>query len=238
MDHEQGITWLKKRFREAPADGPEAKRVKFQAIHQSLASGFPCVDFNSKTVSDILSSAFPHITRKKVGKAQLTHIYGIEEIQEDEQNSDFLQRICSLENDLTMERERNAKLLERVHELESQLEQYQTLFSERMNQQMDAMMNPRHLVFHGPDTIEHLEQFSMDTIISEFKQHAPGLYEVFQSLGKSSEDDPNREIKIVTSLCTLIKSRSKKVLGLQLLTSFMLLARSTSRQVNCMLSNA
>ena len=81
-------------------------------------------------------------------------------------------------------------------------------------------------------TVEHLEHFSIDGVISEFKQHAPYLHEVFQSLGKSSDDDPNREIKIITSLCTLIKSRSKKVLGLQLLISFMLLARSTSKQVS------
>ena len=93
-------------------------------------------------------------------------------------------------------------------------------------------MNPHHLVFHGPDTVEHLEHFSIDDVVSEFKQHAPDLHEVFQSLGKSSDDDPNREIKIFTSLCTLIKSRSKKVLGLQLLISFMLLARSTSKQVS------
>lgn len=69
MDQEQEIAWLKKRYREAPADGPEAKRVKFQAIHQSLAQGFPSVDFNSKTVSDILNAAFPHTKRKQVGKS-------------------------------------------------------------------------------------------------------------------------------------------------------------------------
>ena len=60
MDQTQGIAWLKKCFREASADGPEAKRVKFQTIHQSLAQGFPSVDFNSKTVSDTLNAAFPH----------------------------------------------------------------------------------------------------------------------------------------------------------------------------------
>ena len=119
-----------------------------------------------------------------------------------------------------------------MHDLELQLEQYQKVFCDTLNQQLDAVMNPHHLVFHGPDTVEHLEPFSIDDVVSEFKQHAPDLHEVFQSLGKSSDDDPNREIKIITSLCTLIKSRSKKVLGLQLLISFMLLARSTSKQVS------
>lgn len=68
-----------------------------------------------------------------------------------------------------------------------------------MNQQLDVVMNSHILVFHGPDTVEHLEHFSIDGVVSEFKQHAPYLHEVFQPLGKSSDDDPNREIKIITS---------------------------------------
>ena len=50
----------KKTLQETPAEGPEAKRVKFQTVHQSLATGFPTVDFNSKMVSDVLKAAFPH----------------------------------------------------------------------------------------------------------------------------------------------------------------------------------
>ena len=67
MDQTQGIAWLKKRLREAAADGPEAKRVMFQAVHQSVAQSFPSVDFNPKTVSDILNAAFPHTRQKQVG---------------------------------------------------------------------------------------------------------------------------------------------------------------------------
>ena len=210
MDQTQGVMWLKKRFREAPADGPEAKRIKFQAIHQSLATGFPSVDFNSKMVSDILNAAFPNTKRQPVGKAQLMHVFGIEEVQGGDQGSSALQQVLELENDLRREREKNAKLLKHVPEPELQLEQYQ-VFSDTLNYQLDAVMNPRHLVFHGPDTVEHLEHFSIDSIISEFKQHAPYLHEMFQALGKSSDDDPNREIKIITALCTLVKSRSKSI---------------------------
>ena len=79
------------------------------------------------------------------------------------------------------------------------------VFSDTLNHQLDTVMNPYHLVFHDPDTVEHLEHFSIYGI-SEFKQHAPYLHEVLQSLGKSSDDDSNREIKIITSLCTLVKS--------------------------------
>ena len=102
----------------------------------------------------------------------------------------FFSEFLELENDLRREREKNTKLLERVHELELQLEQYQKVFCDTLNHQLDAVMNPRHLVVHGPDIDEHLEHFLIDGIISEFKQHAPCLHEMFQSFGKSSDDDP------------------------------------------------
>lgn len=71
-------------------------------------------------------------------------------------------------------------------------------------------MKPQHLVYSGPFTVENLEQFSIDRVTSEFKQYAPELLELFQSLGKSTEEDPSRKIKVITSLCTLMKSRSKR----------------------------
>ena len=222
------MTRLRKRFQETPTEGPEAKRVKFQTVHQSLATGFPTVDFNSKMVSDALKAAFPHTTRKPAGKAQLLHVYGIEEIQ-DEVTSEIPQHFANLQAILTKERETNAKLQERVRQLESQLEQRQT--PALLDLQMEAMLNPDNIVYHGPDTVEHLEHFSMGDIISEFKQNAPQLHELFQSLGKSSNDTCANETKIITSLCALVKSRSRKVLGLQLMISFMLIARATNKQV-------
>ena len=223
------MTWLRKRFQETPAEGPEAKRVKFQTVHQSLATGFPTVDFNSKMVSDVLKAAFPHTTRKPVGKAQLLHVYGIEETQ-DEVAREIPQQLPSLQADLMKERGTNTKLLERVQQLESQLREQQQMPG-RLELQMEAILNPNNTVYHGPDTVEHLEQFSMDDIISEFKQNAPQLHELFQSLGNSSNDTCENETKIITSLCALVKSRSKKVLGLQLMISFMLIARATNKQV-------
>ena len=102
---------------------------------------------------------------------------------------------------------------------------------------MDSLINPSNVAFHGPDTVEHLESFSVDSIVGEFKECCPDILEIFHSLGKSSDDDPNREAKIVTSLCILMKSYSRKVLGIQLMTTFMLLSRATSRQVGTTLIN-
>lgn len=192
------MTWLRKHFQETPTDGPAANRVKFQSIHQSLAVQFPSTKFSSKVVSDIEYSAFPHIT-KEIGKAHTTHVYGIEVVRAESEET-------QPENDLAVERALNAKLTERVQQLETrakQLEQYQTYSLHSLTLQMDTLMNPRH---SGPDTVEHLEAFSVDNIIAEFRQHCPNILEIFHSLAKSSEDDPNREVKVIISLCVLIKA--------------------------------
>ena len=72
------VTWIQKRFREVPSDNPAEKHVKFQTIHQSLATQFPSTKFNSKVVSDIVNSAFPKSTRVSVGKSKTVHVVGIE----------------------------------------------------------------------------------------------------------------------------------------------------------------
>ena len=41
-----------------------------------------------------------------------------------------------------------------------------------------------------------------------------------------------QEIKAVSSFCTLLNARSSRVKGIQLLLSMMLVARSTTKQVN------
>ena len=85
------------------------------------------------------------------------------------------------------ERDTNAKLQERVLQLESQLREKQQTPA-LLDLQMEAMLNPDNIVYHGPDMVEHLEHFSMGDIITEFKQNVPQLHELFQSLGKSSID--------------------------------------------------
>ena len=140
-----------------------------------------------------------------------SHVVGIEEVVHEEQQCD----------DLECEKALNAKLIERTQVLEAhtqqleqrvhQLEQQQSLQS--LRRQMNSLMNPSNVAFHGPDTVEHLESFSVDSIVGEFKECCPDI-EIFRSLGKSSDDDPNREAKIVTSLCILMKSYSRKVLGI------------------------
>ncbi len=49
---------------------------------------------------------------------------------------------------------------------------------------------------------------------------------------KDDDARPVEEMRAVTSLCALLKARSVRVQGIQLLLGFMLVARSTNRQVS------
>ena len=188
--------------------------MKFWSIHESLAAQFPATKFSTKVVSDIVNSAFPSSTRTLVGKAKASHVVGIEEVVMNEEQQ------C---NELERQKAVNAKLIEHtrvleanIHELEKrvhQLEQQETI--QNVTQQMHCLMNPSHVAFHGPDTIEHLQNFSLDSIVAKFKQCCPDILKIFQSIGKSSDHDPSRESK----LCILMKSYSQKVLGIQLMTT-------------------
>ena len=107
----------------------------------------------------------------------------------------------------------------------------QTPMSATISLEMNSIASsPRHSAYHGPDTLAHFNNFCMDGIMNEFRIHTPELWKLFTTTAQASlcgEEDTTK----VVSLCTLFKSRSKRVLGLQLLISFMLIARATSRRV-------
>ena len=240
MDYTREVTWLRKRFREVPLGSPAEKRVKFQTIHQSLATQFPSTKFNSRVVLEIVNSVFPESTRVSVGKSKAVHVVGIEEVIEEVMSEE------QQPDDLQQEKALNAKLVVRIQELEArvqhlearihQLEQeHHTYSPHNLKMQMGALTIPSHSTYHGPDTVSHLEMFSVDNIIAEFRQHCPDILALLQCLGNYSvDDDPSKQANIITCLCIVMKCYSRKVLGVQLMTSFMLLARATSKQVQCM----
>lgn len=169
-----------------------------------------------------------------MGKSKAVHVVGIEEVMSEEQQPDDFQRQKAL----------NAKLVERIQELEAhvqhlearirQLEhEHHTYSPHNLKAQMGDLTIPNHSTYHGPDTVGHLDVFSVDNIIAEFRQHCPDILALLQCLGNSSvDDDPSKQSKIITCLSILMKCYSRKVLGVQLMTSFMLLARATSKQVH------
>ena len=95
---------------------------------------------------------------------------------------------------------------------------------ERLHQQVQQLQH----------RVVQFNKFSSDSIIDEFRVHAPELWKLFIIIAQGespSVGDEDNTTKVVVSLCTLLKGRSKRVLGLQLLISFMLIARATSKRV-------
>ena len=89
----------------------------------------------------------------------------------------------------------------------------------------------------GPNDPEKLATFSLDAVISELNTYAPDLYSLFLQLGRTTPSDigdcrSSKEIRVTSSICSLMGARSRKSNGIQLLLGPMLIARSTSRQVN------
>lgn len=101
-----------------------------------------------------------------------------------------------------------------------------------LQRELDSLVDPRNAAYHGPDSITHFRAFKIESVITEFKQQAPNLYQLLSSLGQSVQtSNDEHEMKVAMSISILLKCRSVKVLGIQLLITLMLLARATNRQV-------
>lgn len=116
----------------------------------------------------------------------------------------------------------NAELQECIKQLEKEIDELRE-YPRSLVSQVDQLVSPSHAVNHGPNTIDNFEHFAIDKITKEFEQYAP---DVFKLLTEIDVDD-----KVVTAMSALVKFHSRKSFGLQVLTSFMLLSRGTSRQV-------
>lgn len=74
--------------------------------------------------------------------------------------------------------------------------------------------------------------------MAEIKQKAPQYLDLLLALGATdrssagNEDFNFREIKAVTSVCTILNARSSHCNGFQLLMGIMLIARYTGMSVN------
>ncbi len=238
--------WLRKRCRSAPSDGPTAKKVKFENIHEDLASRFPTKTFRDpKVVSDAIKEVFPQTYSKAAGKSRTKDILGLEVAlaqgpstsqETGVTRENMTPHDADVRDQLARERKEKMALLERVKHLEGrvqQLEQVHVVSPSHLSSDMNAVINPGNAAYHGPDTIAHFDTFSIDAVVANFNQFGPNLYQLFKSLGQCGQQPvPLDEVKVVMSLCTLHKCRSVKVSGLQLLLTLMLVARATSRQVS------
>ena len=84
-------------------------------------------------------------------------------------------------------------------------------------------------------TLSHFTDFNMDRLLAEISEQAPNLLTLLTSLSQSPQAeeaiDGDHAVRVAMSVSILLKCRSVRVLGVQLLITLMLLARATSRQV-------
>ena len=43
-------------------------------------------------------------------------------------------------------------------------------------------------IFHGPDTVEHFNTFSVDGVVRDLQSDAPDVYQLFQILGNTQRN--------------------------------------------------
>ena len=153
----------------------------------------------------------------------------------------------SLGQQLELERQKNAQLVVKVQGLEATVGQQEQqlvnmgeLVSVSLASQLDEVVqHTTHQIYHGPDSIEHFDAFTVEDVIRELQMDAPDVYQLFQTLGNTKRNKRSdqemyspEELKALMSACILLNARSQRVKGLQLLMSIMLVARSTSKQVS------
>ena len=83
--------------------------------------------------------------------------------------------------------------------LESQLEKSQQRVTELENtretqislptiqNQMAAILDVKHQVYHDPNTVDNFHNFSIESVISELQNYAPDVFQLLQLLGNISD---------------------------------------------------
>ena len=186
--------------------------------------------------SQTISQAFPHSQSRIAESSQDRYIYGIEPIYDRSQcDSDPLQQEFQ---SLALEREQLEKKEKELRLKVQELEQLREAEYQKLDDQMQQLLEPSNAIFHGPDTIEHFNDFSIDKVMSEIRKNAPDVLDLFQSLAtcdqvdEDDNEDDSKQLKVMSSICTLLQSHSVDVRGVQLLLTFMLIAHGTCAQVN------
>ena len=225
MDSEE-VRYLKCRYQEAPS---AEKKVKFSDIEDDLVQHFPSTSYNAQRVSQAIAQAFPQAISKRHGKKRHKFLFGIDVRPTEECEQPSVDALVA----------ENMELKVRVRELEARIAELEKKVKsmEELDVQMHRALHTSNAIFHGPNSIDNFENFSLDTVLQEVREHAPDVFSLFSALARLDRHDEDHntahlsQLRVVMALCTLLKGRSTKVLGIQLLISFMLVTRATSKQV-------
>ena len=158
--------WLKQQY-SAVESGSESsslelKKGKYSDIQEKLRDQFPTVSFSTKSTNDLIKRTFPTSFNKRCESLREMYVIGIER-SEQESGSEVEQL-----------RAQAAELQRQVAELERS--QSQSGWSTKVRYEP---------IIHGPDTVEHFKDFSIDQINHELKEQAPDVYDLFSKLTRS-----------------------------------------------------
>ena len=244
------VKWLKRKYREVEYSdiGPS---VKFSRLADEITNNFPDKDYSSRTLSTIVREAFPNSESRKQRASRNKFVFGIEEMDVGSSvihdvDVPLQQQVESLQIELNDRDQQVERLQRQVFDLESQLNRSQQRVTELENSretqislptlqnQMEAILDVRHQVYHGPNTVENFHNFSIESVISELQNHAPDVFQLLQLLGKMSDQETEEghtvhDLNPLTAIIALLKNRAVRLLGVQLLLTFTLIARATNR---------
>lgn len=216
---------------EGPTSGPHMVRVKFSDVHEMLLEAFPGDRSSPPEVSRLLRAAFPSVQAKRDTKGKRETFYLGLEVRCSPPSAPSS---ASLEMQLSDERSRNRVLMGKIQQLEQQMQQAIPVV---MYKEEFSALTEENMFFSGPDSLGHLDSFSISSIFLAIKEKAPNLVSLFCDLGetrRNARDEKSttqEEIKTLTSISTLANARSQRSNGIQLFLSIMLIARAVNKQV-------
>ena len=238
----------------------------FSDVHQMMLDVFPGDKSSTVEVAKLLTSTFPSCKAKRdtKGKKEIFYVgLGRKPCESDHQSMPGtaataqdavvlpvevqLRLECSKNQTLTTKvhqlEQSNQKLTQRVHQLEQELQSSRQVASSTatstIKDEFSLLLTEGGVMSRGPDSLEHLNSFSLADVIRDVRQLAPNLYTLFCDLGdtnRNARDEmltTHEEIKALTSLCVLANARSQIIKGVQLFMSIMLIARAINKQVWC-----
>lgn len=233
--------WLKSIFRETDycsSDCPPSKRMKFSDVSIELCTHFSDQKMSAYEVSRCVLEAFPHTESKPCGKSRQKHILGLERIQAttccETPTPESLPSTSHL--DVTTSSQ-VPSLLDEIQQLKDRIVELERTSAASLCHQADSIIQHKSAVTQGPHSLEAFHEFNFDSMIAELQNHAPDLYQLILTLGDTKRNTNKDEVttedrKAISSMCCLLNARSARMKGPQLLTSMMLVARATSRQVH------
>lgn len=178
---------MKRLYKEAPASGPDVKRVKFSHVKDDLQCRCPSMSISAQSLSRAISAQFPNAETKQLGKARQSYVLGVDKMcDEDEPSTSVTSGSTNSSQEIAELQSQICLLQKRIDELE---QQQRSTTTSQLNEQMSQLVCTDLNVFHGPNTADHFCHFSVDAVITELQSNAPDLCELFSILGQSSRHD-------------------------------------------------